>query len=86
MIWARRLAEQEKPGAARKGGLPMVKTLHSAGGIRATTLVIFGWLSFVLSYVIENSFLLFVLQAVARVLPKSLMNSLCAPLRLKFKS
>ena len=51
----------------------MVKTLHSAGGHRATTLVIFGWLSFGLSYVIENSLSVFVLRAVARVLPKSLM-------------
>jgi len=51
----------------------MVKTLHSAGGQRATTLVIFGWLFFVLSYVIENSFFVFVLRAAARVLPKSLV-------------
>jgi hypothetical protein len=51
----------------------MVKTVHSAGGQRATTLVIFGWLFFVLSYITENSFFVFVLRAAARVLPKSLV-------------
>lgn len=54
----------------------MVKTLHSAGGGSATTLVILGWLSFVLSNVVKNSFFVFVLRAAARVLPKSFMHSL----------
>ena len=53
----------------------MGKKLQQAGDLRSTTQVVFGWLLFGLSFVIENSFSVFVLQAGARALPRWLNPS-----------
>jgi len=50
-----------------------VKTLHSdTGGLWSTALVAFGWLSFVCSFMVSNSFVMMTMQAVARVLPQTI--------------
>ena len=52
----------------------MGKTLQQdAGSPTTTALVTLGWLSFVCSFLISNSFLVMALQAIARVLPQTLV-------------
>ena len=51
----------------------MGKSLHRyTGGLRTTALVAFGWLSFVCSFMVSDSFVMMAMQAVARVLPQTL--------------
>lgn len=53
-----------------KGGVAMVKTVLLKAGINyGTALVTIGWLSFLVSYLINDPTLVVLLQTVARVLP-----------------
>lgn len=46
----------------------MVKTVFTNAGFK-TALVALGWISFIISFFVNESKVFFVLQAVARVLP-----------------
>ena len=50
----------------------MVKTLRRVtGSVLDTALVVFGWVSFTVSFITDDAVTTFVLRAIARVLPQA---------------